>query len=117
MTLRRFRPQGLLMLTVALAFPLAFATSAYGAHGCGTSLDLTFREPPAENAVTSDGGGPYLGAAGLDCSGKMSSLFAGRAIHMELTRPTNPNANPPYPIIAATVFGNLGIWGFPDTVG
>ena len=110
MTLRTLRSKSLLFLTLAFAVPLATAPSAYAARGCGGNLDLTFTEPPSEYAITSDGAGTYADAAGMDSSGKMSSLFCGnRAIHMELTRPTNPN----YPTISATVFGNLGIWSFP----
>jgi hypothetical protein len=103
------------MLTVALGIVVTLAPPAYAARGCGgVTLDLTFDEPASQYAITSDGAGTYFGAAGMDCSGKMSSLFGNRAIHMELTGPTNPA----YPRIAATVFGNLGIWGFPfDTIG
>jgi hypothetical protein len=98
-----------LLLIIALAFSLALATSAHARDFCGTSLDLAFDDTTGK-AITSDGGGPYLAAAALDCSGKMTTLFADRAIHMELT-PTDSSAG--YPTIVGTVFGNLGIWGFP----
>jgi len=110
MTLRTLRSKSLLFSTLAFAISFALTPSANAARGCGGNLDLTFtEEPPWEYAITSDGAGTYVDAAGMDSSGKMSSLFCGdRAIHMELTRPTLN-----YPTISATVFGNLGIWSFP----